>query len=67
MAAVVSLFGGEIFEAIIDLGDDLGSCSIINGTLPSSMVICFHIDPTTRETIPITFGQVLDDNPHLKL
>lgn len=66
MAAIVSLFGGEIFEAIIDLGDDVGRYAVIKDTLPSSMLTCFHIDPTNRKTETNTLEQVLNNNPQLK-
>lgn len=44
MIAVVSLFGGETFDAIIDMGDDLGNKRVINDTLPKDLKMCFHID-----------------------
>lgn len=67
MAAIISLFGGEVFDAIVDLGDDVGKYAATNDTLPRDMKICFHIDPSSRKTELNTLEQVLNNNPHLKL
>lgn len=55
MLAVVSLFGGQLFDSIIDLGNDPADASVVGDELPRSWECVFHIDPMsrtlTRETI----------------
>lgn len=58
MAAYISLFGGDIFDAIIDLGNGLADVKRSNDRLPPTWNCVFHIDPVTRKLTTMTLGDV---------
>ena len=49
MVAYISLFGGEVFDAIIDLGSGPADVNVANDEAPANWECAFHIDPVTRQ------------------
>lgn len=61
--AAVSLFGGNgVPEALIDLGSGHGFLERLSGTSADAVTIGYRLDPISRVTTPITFGQVNERN-----
>jgi hypothetical protein len=58
MMACISLFGGNVFDAIIDLGNGPADIKVANETLPADWTCIFHIDPTTRRLETATCADV---------
>jgi hypothetical protein len=58
MAAYISLFGGEIFDAIIDLGNGPADVKRVNDQLPTTWDCVFHIDPVTRQLTTMCLADV---------
>jgi hypothetical protein len=58
MVACISLFGGELFDGIINLGDGPADIRTVNETLPKSWECVFHIDPATRTLTTRTLADV---------
>lgn len=58
MFAYISLFGGEVFDAIIDLGNGPADVKLVNDQLPSSWTCVFHIDPVVRKLTTMTVSDV---------
>lgn len=58
MFAYISLFGGEVFDAIIDLGSGPADVKLVNDQLPSSWTCVFHIDPVARKLTTMTVSDV---------
>lgn len=51
MFALISLFGGDIFDSIIFLGDGPADVAVVNDTLPLDWVCNYRVDPRTRRCI----------------
>lgn len=58
MVAYISLFGGELFDAILDLGSGPADVKMVNDQLPRSWNCVFHIDPVTRKLTTMTVADV---------
>lgn len=58
MVAYISLFGGELLDAIIDLGSGPADVKMVNDQLPSSWTCVFHIDPVARKLTTMTVADV---------
>ena len=58
MVAYISLFGGEVFDAILDLGSGPADVKLVNDQLPSSWICVFHIDPVARKLTTMTVSDV---------
>lgn len=59
MIALISLFGGELFDAVIDLGDGPADINLVNESLPQDWRCVFHIDPVSRKMSSMTISDVL--------
>ncbi len=59
LCAVVSLFGGELPEAMASLGGERGKLAAINDSMPPQTRVGVQIDPVTRETTWITIEDML--------
>jgi hypothetical protein len=58
MVAFISLFGGEMFDAIIHLGNGPANIKKVNDQLPATWKCVFHIDPKTRGFTCETISEV---------
>lgn len=58
MVAYISLFGGELLDAIIDLGSGPADVKMVNDQLPRSWTCVFHIEPGTRKLSTMTVSDV---------
>lgn len=58
MIAVISLFGGETFDAIVDLGSEQCSVNVSNDNIPRDWVCCYQIDPISRTVRTRTISEV---------
>lgn len=65
MMAYISLFGGTLFDAIIDLGNGPADVKIANDRLPADWTCVFHIDPTTRRLETATYAEIDRNFDHL--
>ena len=65
MMAYISLFGGTLFDAIIDLGDGPADVKVANDRLPVDWVWVFHVDPTTRRLETATYSEIDRNIDHL--
>lgn len=58
MVAYISLFGGEMMDAMIDLGNGPSDIKLVNDTLPPQWECVFQIDPTTRKLTKLSLAEV---------
>lgn len=58
MIACISLFGGELFDGIINLGSGPADIKVSNGQLPPDWKCVFHIDPVTRTLTTLTISDL---------
>ncbi len=58
MTAYISLFGGELYEAIIGLGDGPADVKTVNDALPKNWKCVFTIDPDNRSLTQTTIGEI---------
>ena len=58
MMAYVSLFGGELMDAIIHLGDGPADIKTVNGSLPSDWKCVFRINPSSRTLTTLTIAEI---------
>ncbi|MDZ4294984.1 MAG: hypothetical protein U1C47_24050 [Hydrogenophaga sp.] len=58
MIAYISLFGGEMMDAMIDLGNGPSDIKLVNETLPPHWECVFRIDPKTRRLTELSLAEV---------
>lgn len=58
MVAYISLFGGDLFDAVIDLGCGSADVKLVNDQLPRSWTCVFHIDPVERKLSTMTVADL---------
>lgn len=58
MIAYISLFGGEMMDAMIDLGNGPSGIKVVNDMLPPHWDCAFRIDPKTRKLTRLSLADV---------
>jgi hypothetical protein len=58
MAAYISLFGGEMFDGVIDLGNGPADVKQVNDHLPSDWNCVYHIDPVQRKLTTMSLSDI---------
>lgn len=58
MTAWISLFGGELLDAMVHLGDGPADVRRVNDCLPTDWKCVFKIDPTSRAFASFTLAEV---------
>lgn len=57
--AALSLFGGEVPEALISLGTERGRLATVNDTMRRGDVVGFRIDPASRQAEKLTVSDLM--------
>ena len=58
MIAIISLFGGELFDCYVSLGTEPADVNLSNDRLPPGWECAYIIDPLTRAVRSITAGEI---------